>query len=305
MQDKILETAGLRKSYGDIEAVRGLDFYVESGQLFAFLGPNGAGKSTTIDILTTLREPDAGETTIGGYRLGAENDRIRGILGAVFQEGVLDGLLSVEDNLKIRGSFYSIHGKALDAAVARAAKITGIKELLKRPYGKLSGGQKRRCDIARALIHTPKLLFLDEPTTGLDPQTRRRIWQTIDDIRRESGMTVFFSTHYMEEAAAADYVVVIDHGKISAKGTPSELKERYSKDRLLLSAKEPETLRAFLMERGIPCRMDADTIAVELSSTLEALPILELCRNQISGVEIIKGTMDDAFLAVTGKELRE
>lgn len=305
MQDKILETAGLRKAYGNIEAVRGLDFYVEPGQLFAFLGPNGAGKSTTIDILTTLREPDAGETIIDGCRLGAENDRIRGILGAVFQEGVLDGLLSVEDNLKIRGSFYSMHGKALDAAVARAAKITGTEELLKRPYGKLSGGQKRRCDIARALIHTPKLLFLDEPTTGLDPQTRCRIWQTIGDIRRESGMTVFFSTHYMEEAAAADYVVVIDHGKISAKGTPSELKERYSKDRLLLSTKEPETLRAFLTERGIPCRMDADTIAVELSSTLEALPILELCRNQISSVEIIKGTMDDAFLAITGKELRE
>lgn len=218
MQEKILETAGLRKAYGNVEAVRGLDFYVEPGQLFAFLGPNGAGKSTTIDILTTLREPDAGETIIDGCRLGAENDRIRGILGAVFQEGVLDGLLSVEDNLKIRGSFYSMHGKALDAAVARAAKITGTEELLKRPYGKLSGGQKRRCDIARALIHTPKLLFLDEPTTGLDPQTRRMIWQTIGDIRRESGMTVFFSTHYMEEAAAADYVVVIDHGKISAKG---------------------------------------------------------------------------------------
>ncbi len=305
MQEKILETAGLRKAYGNVEAVRGLDFYVEPGQLFAFLGPNGAGKSTTIDILTTLREPDAGETIIDGCRLGAENDRIRGILGAVFQEGVLDGLLSVEDNLKIRGSFYSMHGKALDAAVARAAKITGIEELLKHPYGKLSGGQKRRCDIARALIHTPKLLFLDEPTTGLDPQTRRMIWQTIGDIRRESGMTVFFSTHYMEEAAAADYVVVIDHGKISAKGTPSEFKERYSKDRLILCARQPEVLLSQLKKRGLPAKRTADTVEIELSSTLAALPILDLCRDEISGVEILKGTMDDAFLAVTGKELRE
>lgn len=305
MQEKILETAGLRKAYGNVEAVRGLDFYVEPGQLFAFLGPNGAGKSTTIDILTTLREPDAGETIIDGFRLGAENDRIRGILGAVFQEGVLDGLLSVEDNLKIRGSFYSMHGKALDAAVARAAKITGTQELLKRPYGKLSGGQKRRCDIARALIHTPKLLFLDEPTTGLDPQTRRMIWQTIGDIRRESGMTVFFSTHYMEEAAAADYVVVIDHGKISAKGTPSEFKERYSKDRLILCARQPEVLLSQLKKRGLPAKRTADTVEIELSSTLAALPILDLCRDEISGVEILKGTMDDAFLAVTGKELRE
>ncbi|PWL97871.1 MAG: ABC transporter [Clostridiales bacterium] len=305
MREKILETTGLCKSYGDIKAVRGLDFYVEAGQLFAFLGPNGAGKSTTIDILTTLREPDAGETTVGGYRLGTENDRIRGILGAVFQEGVLDGLLNVEDNLKIRGSFYSMRGRALEAAVAHTAKITGIEELLRRPYGKLSGGQRRRCDIARALIHTPKILFLDEPTTGLDPQTRRMIWQTIEDIRKQTGMTVFFSTHYMEEAAVADYVVVIDHGKISAKGTPSEFKERYAKDRLILSAGNPEALSVLLTRHGISCRTSSGAVSVELASTLDALPILDLCRNEISGVEIMKGTMDDAFLAVTGKELRE
>lgn len=305
MEQKIIEVNGLRKAYGNVEAVCGLDFYVEEGQLFAFLGPNGAGKSTTIDILCTLQRADAGHVTVDGYVLGREDDSIRSTIGAVFQDGVLDGLLTVEDNLKIRGSFYGLHGKSLDLAVERAAEITEIGELLKRPYGKLSGGQKRRCDIARALIHTPKILFLDEPTTGLDPKTRRMIWKTIEQLRQQNGMTVFLTTHYMEEAAESDFVVVIDKGKITAKGTPSEFREKYAKDRLILSSKEPEHLSKFLEENGFSCRRIADTVSIELPSTLDALPILDICRERITSVEIIGGTMDDAFLAVTGKELQE
>ena len=174
--DKIIEVEGLHKSYGSIKAVNGLDFYVERGKLFAFLGPNGAGKSTTIDMICTFLKPDCGSVTVDGFTLGKQDTEIRKIIGAVFQDGLLDELLTVEENLKIRGGFYGLKGKKLKEAVANTAEATGVTEILKRPYGKLSGGQRRRCDIARALINTPKVLFLDEPTTGLDPQTRRYVW---------------------------------------------------------------------------------------------------------------------------------
>lgn len=303
--DKIIEIKGLYKSYGDIEAVKGLDFFVERGKLFAFLGPNGAGKSTTIDMICTFLAPDAGTVSIDGLRLGKQDAEIRKIIGAVFQDGILDELLTVEENLRVRGSFYGLRGRALKQAVSETAELTGITGLLKRPYGKLSGGQRRRCDIARALVHTPKILFLDEPTTGLDPQTRRYIWDMITEIRRKNEMTVFLTTHYMEEAAAADYVIVIDQGEISAKGTPAELKDEYSSDRLLLCSHAPETLAERLREAELPFSAYADSFSLPLPSTLDALEILDRCRGLFDSFEVIKGTMDDAFIAITGKELRE
>lgn len=303
--EKIIEVKGLHKSYGAVHAVKGIDFYVEQGKLFAFLGPNGAGKSTTIDIICTFLKQDEGTVTVDGNLVGKDDSAIRSEIGAVFQDGLLDQLLTIEENLRYRGGLYGLKGKKLSDAVKHTAEITGVTELLKRPYGKLSGGQRRRCDIARALIHTPKILFLDEPTTGLDPQTRKSVWETVSRIQKESGMTVFMTTHYMEEAAAADYVIIIDNGTISAKGTPAELKEKYSKDRLILTCKDTQTVADKLTEMGIAYKITADTIQIDLSATMEALSILEVCRYMISGFEVLKGTMDDAFIAVTGKEIRE
>lgn len=303
--DKIIEVAGLHKSYGSIHAVKGLDFYVERGKLFAFLGPNGAGKSTTIDIICTFLTPDSGTVTVDGLTLGKDDTKIRKIIGAVFQDGLLDELLTVEENLKARGAFYGLKGRELKAAVARTAEITGVTELLKRPYGKLSGGQRRRCDIARALINTPKILFLDEPTTGLDPQTRKNVWDTVREIQKKNDMTVFLTTHYMEEAACADYVIVIDNGEISARGTPSELKEKFSNDRLFISSRQVKELTGLLEEKGIPHTLVADTAVIPLDSTMDALPLLDFCKDYVESFEVIKGTMDDAFIAITGKEIRE
>jgi len=303
--DKIIEVENLHKSYGSIKAVKGLDFYVERGKLFAFLGPNGAGKSTTIDMICTFLKPDSGNVTVDGFTLGKEDTEIRKIIGAVFQDGLLDELLTVEENLKIRGGFYGLRGKKLREAVLYTAETTGVTEILKRPYGKLSGGQRRRCDIARALINTPKILFLDEPTTGLDPQTRRYVWDTITDIRRKNDTTVFLTTHYMEEAACADYVIVIDKGEISARGTPSELKEKYSNDRLVISSHSTAELKRILEDEAIPYTLMADTLTVPLTNTLSSLPIIALCHEFIESFEVVKGTMDDAFIAITGKEIRE
>ena len=302
--EKIIEVTGLKKAYGEVQAVKGIDFYVEKGKLFAFLGPNGAGKSTTIDIICTFLKPDSGTVVVDGYELGKSDNEIRNIIGAVFQDGLLDGLLTVEENLRVRGAFYGLRGQALRDAVQKTAEQTGVTPLLKRPYGKLSGGQRRRCDIARGLINKPKILFLDEPTTGLDPQTRKNIWETIQQIQRENGMTVFLTTHYMEEAAEADFVIVIDNGEISAKGTPSALKEEYSSDRLILACADKNAVEIKLKEKGIEYREVADTFEILLSATMEALPIIEACRESLAGFEVLRGTMDDAFLAITGKEMR-
>lgn len=303
--EKIIEVQALHKSYGAVKAVRGIDFYVEKGKLFAFLGPNGAGKSTTIDIICTFLKPDSGRVTVDGHTLGEDDAYIRKTIGAVFQEGLLDPLLTVEENLRTRGGFYGLHGAALTNAVRKTAELTGVAPLLKRPYGKLSGGQRRRCDIARGLIHRPKILFLDEPTTGLDPQTRQNMWETIELIQKEDGMTVFLTTHYMEEAAKADYVIVIDDGLIAARGTPGELKEAHSKDRLTLSCNDREAVHRLLEAQGLSFREAGDNIALSVASTMDALPIIEACREYIYSFEVARGTLDDAFIAITGKEIRE
>jgi len=303
--DKIVEVKGLRKSYGQVEAVKGIDFYVERGKLFAFLGPNGAGKSTTIDMICTFLKPDAGEVFIDGWRLGKEDDEIRKSIGAVFQNGLLDPLLTIRENLMIRGSFYGLKGYDLKNAVAEAAKISGTEEFLDRPYGKLSGGQRRRADIARALINTPQILFLDEPSTGLDPQTRKNVWETIRKLQDRLGMTIFLTTHYMEEASNADYVIIIDEGMISAKGTPSELKEKYSTDTVVLMAKNQESLGKVLKENRWAYEIVADQMIVNIPSTISAIEILEKCKDLINGFEVLRGTMDDAFIEITGRECRE
>lgn len=303
----IIEVSGLQKSYGSIQAVRGIDFHVETGQLFAFLGPNGAGKSTTVEMLCTLLKPDAGEILIDGCFIGKQDEEIRSRIGVVFQSNMLDELLRVEENMRIRGSFYGLHGAEMDRAVQLAAHNTGTTEVLRRKYHTLSGGQKRRADIARALMHTPKILFLDEPTTGLDPQTRQNIWETIRTMQRENNMTVFLTTHYMEEAAQADYVLMIDDGQLSAQGTPAALREQYAKDTLYLQCKPEaeQAARQFLAEQSIAYREEGGRLAVPLQTTMGALPLLDALRGNLQSFEVVAGTMDDAFIAITGKELRE
>lgn len=302
---KIIEVKDLVKSFGDVKAVKGIDFFVEEGKLFAFLGPNGAGKSTTIDILSTLRKKDSGEVWINGYELGKEDQSIRNCIGVVFQDSLLDDLLTVRENLYVRGNFYRKESSELNYVIRDVSDKCGISDLLNRRYGKLSGGQKRRCDIARALLNIPKILFLDEPTVGLDPQTRQSIWNTIRGIQEKANTTVFMTTHYMEEASNADYIVVIDDGKIVASGSPQDLKSRYTTDKLIMWTEKEEDVLNYLKLNNYKYSTKNDEIIVELNSSKEAIPILEANENIIVGFEVIKGTLDDAFISITGKEIRE
>ena len=273
----------------------GVDFYVEPGSLFAFLGPNGAGKSTVIDILCTLSRPQAGQAFINGMEIGREDEKIRSEIGAVFQEGVLDRLLSVRENLMLRGSFYGLKGEELKKRMENALLEADAAEFADRRYGKLSGGQRRRADIARALVNSPKILFLDEPTTGLDPQTRAGIWETVRRLQRENGMTVFLTTHYMEEADSADYVVVLDNGRVKAKGTPNQLKKEYAADCLKLYGDVPHLID-IIKETRLSYSVLADGIKINLENTLSALPLLEKAGGAITGFEVAMGDMDDAFM---------
>lgn len=303
--EKMIEVTGLRKNYGNLTAVNDISFYVEKGKLFSFLGPNGAGKSTTIDILCTLLDFNSGECTIGGYDLRNDSENIRQIIGIVFQDHVLDDMLTVRENLTVRAGLYTSDKAEIKKAVYEAVQATELSEIIDRPYGKLSGGQRRRADIARALIQKAEILFLDEPTTGLDPQTRKSIWDTIKRLQSENGMTVFLTTHYMEEAAESDYVIVIDHGTIAAKGTPAELRTRYSSDTIRLFTSEEARLSEILNESQLVFSASSGEIVVKLSDTMAAIPIIEKCKAFISGFQVLQGTMDDAFIGITGKELRQ
>jgi multidrug/hemolysin transport system ATP-binding protein len=301
---KIIEVNNFAKSYGDIKAVKGISFYVEEGKLFSFLGPNGAGKSTTIDTLCTLMDFDCGEISVAGYDLRGQAQEIRKNIGVVFQDSVLDDLLTVRENLSLRGALYIRDKRTLKKAVNNVIEICGLGEFYKRPYEKLSGGQRRRVDIAAALLQKPRILFLDEPTTGLDPQTRRAIWETLARLQKEYGMTVFLTTHYMEEAAESDYIIVIDHGEIAAKGTPAELKTRYTCDTLRISPLEDAPLREKLDSMKMQHTFSNGIITVRLYDTMAALPVLESCKQYIASFQVLQGTMDDAFIGITGRDIR-
>lgn len=291
----------LKKTFGKLEAVKDLSFYVEEGSLFAFLGTNGAGKSTTIDCLCTLSKPTGGSVTINGLTLGKDDKEIRRKIGIVFQDSVLDTDLTVKENLQVRGSFYGLKGIKLKEAVNKVSKSAQIEDFLNRPYGKLSGGQRRRADIARALINTPDILFLDEPTTGLDPQTRQTVWDTIRTLQKETGMTVFLTTHYMEEAAKADYVAVISTGELVAKGTPNELKQAYTKDYLHLTPTDRKKALGLLDELSLTYEKKGDLISIPLTHTTQAIDILWAMKPYIDNFEVVMGNMDDAFLEIARK----
>lgn len=304
MED-IISVKELRKSYHGKEAVKGISFVVKKGQFFALLGPNGAGKSTTVNILCTSIKPDSGLVLIDGLKAGCRDFEIRKRIGVVFQNGVLDELLTVEENLQTRGRFYGLRGFALRNRIQEIAGMTGIMDFLNRPYGKLSGGQKRRCDIARALLHQPKLLILDEPTTGLDPKMRTAIWDTIYTIKNKTGMTLLLTTHYMEEAARADHIVILKKGRIALEGTPDTLKKRFSKDNLFLFSNRCEQLVGILERRGIVYEQKNEGIRIPLSNTMEALPILEICNGRFNNFEVQRGSMDEAYLSVVERNMTD
>ncbi|MDO4316939.1 MAG: ABC transporter ATP-binding protein [Lachnospiraceae bacterium] len=301
----IIEVNGLQKSYGAVSALRDVSFYVEEGKMFALLGPDGAGKSTTIDILSTFLKPDAGTVRLAGHVLGKEDNAIRKLIGTVFQEGVLDAGLTVEENLRYRGALYGLRGGMLQKTVKSAMAVVGLEAMEKRRYGQLSGGQRRRCDIARALVHTPRVLILDEPTTGLDPQSRNHVWNTIKKLQCVTGMTVFVTTHYMEEAEEADYVMLLDGGTIVARGTPGDLRKRYANDWLLLVPKDAARLESLLREEGLSWRQENGALRVGLTDSTEAIPLLNRLAPELASFQVIAGTMEDAFLAITGPRQEE
>lgn len=297
--EHIIEIEHLNKRFAEVQAVRDLSFHVRPGELFAFLGVNGAGKSTTISILCGQLAKDSGSVRVCGESIDQNMPHIARKLGVVFQNSVLDGALSVRDNLRSRAALYGITGAAFKARLAELAELLDFSGLLNRTLGKLSGGQRRRIDIARALLHRPEILILDEPTTGLDPQTRKLLWDVVQELRRRENLTVFLTTHYMEEAADADYVVILDSGAIAAEGTPLDLKNAYTGDFITLYGLDAEALRPL----GLPCEALRGAVRVAVPDTAAATRLIVEHPELFTDYEITKGKMDDVFLAVTGKKL--
>lgn len=295
----IIEINNLDKSFQDVHAVNDLSLCVREGELFAFLGINGAGKSTTISIMCGMLAKDSGKVFIDGFDVDKNMREITKELGVVFQNTVLDAKLSVKDNLLSRASLYGITGKEAKQRIENLAELLDFKDILNRIFGKLSGGQKRRVDVARALINNPKILILDEPTTGLDPEARKMLWRVVEKLRKTENLTVFLTTHYMEEAADADYVVILDSGKIAAKGTPLELKNNYTGDFVTIYNADEDAIGAL----GLPCEKIKDAVRIAVKDTAQARDLIVKNPELFTDFEITKGKMDDVFLTVTGKKL--
>lgn len=299
----IIQVNHLKRYFKDIKAVDDISFQVKEGQLYGFLGVNGAGKSTTINMLCTLLPSMEGEVTICGYRLGKEDNEIRKKIGVVFQDNTLDNKLTIKENLVTRASLYHKDNKIIKNNLNYVCEILDIGDLLNRQFAKLSGGQKRRCEIARALMNRPAILFLDEPTTGLDPQTRQNVWSSIELLRKEEGMTVFLTTHYMEEAAKAQYISIMEAGKLVANGTPFELKNTYSHDILKLVPKNNDQMIEILQQSNQIFEKKSNHIRVIIQDSLYGLNLLNQWKEHLKSFEVIQGTMDDVFLNITGKSL--
>lgn len=299
MSQNMIEIDHLDKSFGDVHAVSDLSFRVKKGELFAFLGLNGAGKSTTISMMCGQLGKDAGSIRIDGTSLDGNAAAIKNKIGVVFQYSGLDNALTVYDNLKYRAGLYGITGTDFEKRYAELSELLDFTNLKKRTVGKLSGGQHRRIDIARALFHEPKILVLDEPTTGLDPQTRKMVWKVIDQLRREKHMTIFLTTHYMEEAADADYLVILAKGKIAAEGTPYELKNQFTGDYITFYNETEERLQRL----GQPIEKVGHNYRIQVRNTMEATKLIVRYPELFVDYEITKGKMDDVFLKATGVEL--
>ena len=298
----ILSVSHLKKKYDDFYAVDDISFSVKRGSLFAFLGLNGAGKSTTINIITGILSKNDGKIIFDGKDMDEYRNSIKSEIGIVFQNSVLDPVLTPKENLTLRAGFYGIRGQAWKDRLKVLTDMLGLQEFMDRPVGKLSGGQKRRVDIARAMVHDPKLLILDEPTTGLDPQTRKAVWNLVNSLRQKTGMTVFLTTHYMEEAEKATYVVIMNSGKIIAQGTPNSLKKEYAKDYIIIHQKKNDGLeeRLAASQYSFSYFKDSETYRVPVSDSSKAIAFIEEFKDVLSDFEVEKGDMDDVFLNATG-----
>lgn len=295
----MVQVGNLQKTYGQHQAVKGISFTVEEGTLFAFLGTNGAGKSTTIEILCTLLQKTSGTVCVNGYDLDDNNQaNIRKSIGVVFQQSLLDSKLSVYENIIHRGKIYGLSKVQLQENYQFVSTYLQLDDIAQKKYSALSGGQKRRADIARALIHRPKILFLDEPTSGLDPQTRQFVWQAIKRLQTETNMTVFLTTHYMEEAAVADQVVVLKNGEIVAEGTPDALKTKYAYDQLEIVFENISEGEKWLQQQGLTFTERNGIYSIRVTSTMHALTLLKQAEPLIASFEVSKGTMNDAFIHI-------
>ncbi|MBP3888123.1 MAG: ATP-binding cassette domain-containing protein [Cellulosilyticum sp.] len=300
-----IEVNHLNKRFGNVDAVKDLSFKVEQGELFGFLGINGAGKSTTINMICTLLQPTSGEIKVSGHLIGKDNQEIRKKIGVVFQGNTLDDELTVYENLLARAYLYEKDSKKVKQHITEISEVLDIKALYNRPFRALSGGQKRKCEIAKALLHNPEILFLDEPTTGLDPQTRKIVWESIEDLRKATGMTVFLTTHYMEEAVRANHIAVMDAGEMVAFDTPYKLKENYAKDTIKIATKEYDKVTSILEKDCHQYKMIENRIHIEVANTLESISLLEKMKQYMEAFEVVQGTMEDAFLNITNKSLTE
>ena len=303
--DPIIRVEHFSKKSGDLTAVDDISFTVDEGSIFAFLGPNGAGKSTTINTLCTILEKTEGTLTINGHDVSRERSLVRKDIGIVFQDPTLDTQMTVEENLRYHCSFYKVPKNEVQERIAFALDLVELTQWRRAAVGSLSGGMKRRAEIARGLVHDPKVLFLDEPTTGLDPQTRANVWEYIQRLQKQKNMTIFLTTHYMDEAEVCSQVVIIDHGKIVAHDTPEELKRQYTGTEVDVVCTQAGQLEATLREREVSYRKDGSKLVFHTKEAPAALEILSAHRGEIMDFEVKNGTLNEVFLAITGKEIRE
>lgn len=303
--NNMIEVKNFSKYYGDFLAVNDVSFNVEEGSIFAFLGPNGAGKSTTINSLCTILDKTEGTLLINGHDTATERDLVRKDIGIVFQESTLDVRLTVEENLRFHCYFYSVPKEEIDERIDFVLDLVELTDWKKAVVGGLSGGMKRRVEIARGLVHYPKVLFLDEPTTGLDPQTRASVWAYIQKLQKQKNITIFLTTHYMDEAEICSKVAIMDHGKIIAYDTPENLKKHYTNTILSIATTDEEALCKHLEDQGIAHEKKGGRIKVKTQAPDKAIGILESCKQSITDFEVTKGTLNEVFLAITGKEIRE
>jgi ABC-type multidrug transport system, ATPase component len=300
-----IEVKNFSKQFGSLTAVDDISFNVEQGTIFAFLGPNGAGKSTTIKTLCTIQEKTTGELKINGNDVTYQKDLVRNDIGIVFQESTLDSKLTVEENLKLHCDFYNVPKKEVNERIDFVLDLVDIKNRKNNIVSGLSGGMKRRAEIARGLVHFPKVLFLDEPTTGLDPQTRANVWDYIHKLQKQKNITIFLTTHYMDEAEICNKVAIIDNGRIIAHDTPYNLKQKYTSTTLKISSSNNGSIIQYLAEHSIKHKPENGRIIVNAANITDILEITSVFKDSIKDIEVNKGTLNDVFIAITGKEIRE
>ncbi|MFO8069708.1 MAG: ABC transporter ATP-binding protein [Alkalibacterium sp.] len=303
----IIEVKNYTKKYGDFTAVDDVSFEVEEGSIFAFLGPNGAGKSTTINTLCTMMEKTAGTLLIDGKDVSTEKDAVREAIGVVFQSQTLDEKMTVNENLKMHCVFYGVPKQEVKDRIYFVLTLVDLLDWQNKSVSSLSGGMKRRVEIARALLHYPKVLFLDEPTSGLDPQTRNRMWEYIARLQKEKNITIFLTTHYMDEAEICDHVAIMDNGKIMVNDTPENLKRLYTKDKAIVKVSNPDVFEAALKRDDHTYKKEKETfyIDIDIDAIQHFLQFVDQFKNELKDLEIKKGTLNDVFLEITGKEIRE